>query len=353
MQEDGRLPEANIPEELVSLDPSTAETEVNFCEDLKETVSNWMCRYGIRFKKKDELRDLLIKYFSFHQKYVEPRRRSVYVSKEIIEKLPSFPQFTREALGKIKEWVQQGVDINCFQGRGLYGDGSRDYQNMLYGIVHLHLSARADDIFPQKRKDGFSKPAEYLLFALFKNDAAYFLDAVPHPETLSPNNPDTEEWTSSRYIQIIENNWPKLLNAARLPATALRDGTGNPIKLSDQDIAHLAVNHIVTAIEGNRGIYMLGLGFTASGDSVNAVISARELINSATECQLIYRKDRAKIQSLFSEMLCDAGKSVPDKFDIHYDYIPDLRKWVVLDRISGAALDMTDGSGYLFPVGTD
>lgn len=353
MQEDVHRPGANESEASIRAEQPALEADVDFCKDLKATILQWMSDYGIRFKKNDELRNLLIKYFTFREKYVEPRKRSVYVSKEIIEKLPILPQFTQEALDKLKEWVQQGVDINCFQGRGLCGDGSRDYQNMLYGIVHLHLSARANDVLPRKRKDGFSKRAEYLLFALFKDDAAYFLDAIPHPETLSPNNPDTEEWTSSRYIQIIENNWPQLLNATRLPITALCDGAGNPIKLSDQDIAHLTVNHTGTAIEGNHGIYILGLGSTGFGDSMKAAMSAQKLINRAIQCQLIYGKDRTKIHSLFSTMLCDVGKSVPDNFDIHYDYIPDLRKWVVLDRISGAALDMTDGSGYLFPVGTD
>mgnify|MGYP007043839912 CR=1 FL=1 len=98
---------------------------VDFRQDLRMWAVNELKRYGVRYKEKDNLQMLLVKLYTFLEKYIAPYKRTVQLSNELKEKLPDLPENVRDALEKMKQWVCEGVDINCFQGRGLYGGGSR------------------------------------------------------------------------------------------------------------------------------------------------------------------------------------------------------------------------------------
>lgn len=127
---------------------------VNFGKYLRENTVATLERYKVHYKDKDDLNTLLIRLYTFWEKYILPRKRVVLISEELAAQLGSFPESVTVAVDKMREWIENGVDINCFQGRGLYGKGNRDYQNMLYGIVHLHLSANKDDLVPIIKKMG-------------------------------------------------------------------------------------------------------------------------------------------------------------------------------------------------------
>lgn len=320
---------------------------VDFKQDLKKTTTAFLDYYGVKYKKKDTLQTLLIKLYTFFEKYVVPQKRHVCYSQELICKKQTLPKEVQQALFNMEKWIEDGVDINCFQGRGLYGTGSRDYQNSLYRIVHLHLSAREQDRFPVT-KGRFAKPGKYLLFVLFKNEIAFFLDVIPHPQPLNKDAPPATEWTSSNWIKIMENNWPKLLEKAKVPIDFLCDGSGNKIELNDRDIAELTSNHINTIVSGNQGNYLLGLGVSGSGDSTYAVMSAHKSVNYATQCELLYKEKKDEIHAALRNILLDAGHAVPKEFDIHFDFVPDFGTSVLLDRISGAGIDF--GTKQLFIV---
>lgn len=318
----------------------------DFKTDLYDTTIQLLNHYGVRYKKKDDLFHLLIKLYTFLEKYIDPHKRTVFNSNELISKIKTLPITTQESLSKIEKWINDGVDINCFQGRGLYGDGSRDYQNALYGIVHLHLSAKEVDSLPVIHKGKFAKPGKYVLFALFRKDFAFFIDVVPHPQTLSEKNPRVTEWTSADLIKIIENNWPTLLSTCKIPIDSLCDSKGNEVACSDGDIAELTVNHATTFIKGNQGFYMLGLGVSTSGDNTKAVVSAQKEIRNATICEDHFLKHLDEIKAIFIRQLSDAGIPVPNEFDFHYDYIPELKNHFIVDRNTGAAFDIFTGDSY-------
>lgn len=321
---------------------------VDFEHDLRETAIAFLDQYDVKYKQKDDLMQLLIKLNTFFEKYIVPQKRSVSYSKELSCKMGGLPKKTQVALSKLDAWIQAGIDINCFQGRGLYGGGSRDYQNALYGVVHLHLSAGENDVRPVT-KGRFAKPGQYLLFALFQENASFFLDVVPHPEALNKDNPSATEWTSTSLVKIIENNWPELLKKSRIPITCLCDGNGNAIDLDDQEIAELTVHHINTFVAGNQGFYMLRPGISSSGDNTSAVMSAQKVIRYVTQCELCYKENEEEIHANFARILSENGFAVPTEFDIHFDYVLALDSMVVLDRNSGAAIDLSKQKLYILP----
>lgn len=313
---------------------------VDFLQDLREETIAFLDDFGVKYKTKDELIDLLVKLFTFYEKYITPQKRRVYYSRELTAKTAELPGKIQAAISKMDIWVQDGIDINCFQSRGLYGSGSRDYQNALYGVVHLHLSADEKDIEPVK-KGKFAKPSEYLLFALFQADSAYFLDVVHHPEALKQGRPIVTEWTSANILKIIESNWPELLEKYKLSISGLCDGNGNPIEMDDQAIASLTAHHITTIISGNQGFYMMRPGISSSGDSTGAVLSAQREIKYARQCEIYYKENEKELHAAFARILTEKGYAVPVSFNVHFDFIPPLNTMAILDRKSGMGYNLS------------
>lgn len=319
---------------------------IDFQNDLKDTTIQLLDHYGVRYKKKDHLFDLLVKLYTFFEKYIAPQKRLVSYSDELKSKLNKLPVATQEALSKMDSWISEGIDVNPYQSRGLYGEGSRDYQNALYGIVHLHLSAKKTDMAPVIYKDRFAKPSDYLLFALFRKGAAFFIDVVQHPQTLSKKNPRVPDWTSSDLLKIIERNWPFLLENSIIPAQSLTDGNGNEIVLTDGDVAEATVNGMTVPIRGNKGLYFPQMGVATSGDNTKATIMAQREIRNAVICQDHFLKHEEEIRIIFRKQLVDAGIQIPQDFDFHYDYIPELKNHFIVDRNTGAAFDVFTGDSY-------
>ena len=56
---------------------------IDFMQDLQDAVIVCMNHHGIIYKNNDDQLQLLIKLFTFYQKYIVPRKRKVYVSREL------------------------------------------------------------------------------------------------------------------------------------------------------------------------------------------------------------------------------------------------------------------------------
>lgn len=282
------------------------------------------------------MRTLLIKLYTFWEKYVTPVERTVNYSEEIKQKQNKLPIEVQEAVCKMAEWVHDGIDINCFQSRGLRGKGSRDYQNMMYGIIHLHLSAKKDDTRPVVKKDGFAKSGKYLLYASFTKDQAYFIDVREHPKN---DDSGKVEWTSRSLLEIIVHNWPDLRKMNIFKGAVLCDSDGNQISIDDNMIAQLAKNHINMMIPVEGGLYIPSFGYMNSGDSASVAMKVNRIINEAVQAQITYERNPDKIQSEFKRMLKKYGRDIPEEYDLHYEYIGDLKNFAIIDRNSKIAWD--------------
>ena len=319
---------------------------INFENDLMDTTIALLSHYGVKYKEKDNLFNLLIKLHTFLDKYITPQKRQVSYSNELKVKISNLPQGIQEAISKMEQWTIEGENINAFQSRGLYGDGSRDYQNSLYGIVHLHLSAKKTDITPVIHKNRLAKASEYLLFARFVDGNAYFIDVVQHPQTLSPKTPRVTDWTNSGLLKIIERNWPELLSDFKISDLTILESTTISPQLTDEDMAELTVNGASYFIQGESGVYIPQMGVASSGDNLKAVIMAQREQRRANICQEHFVNHRDEICDLFRTRAIDAGIPVTNFYDIHYDYIPALQNNLIVDRITGIVFDAFTGDLY-------
>lgn len=318
---------------------------IDFKNDLQIYAIRTLKYYGVKYKDKDDLMTLLVKLYSFWGKYITPQPRTVVKSKELTEALSSFPRSVQIAVEKMEKWISTGIDINAFQSRGLRGYGSRDYQNAVYGIVHLHLSAQQKDILPVVKKNGFAKPGRYILNTYFTSTHAYLINIIEHP---GGDKNDAQIWLSRTILEIIVNNWPELSDKYKIENATLCDEQGNKIVLSDHERAELTTNHINTPIEYGGNLYIPSFGITGSGDSVVAVLQSQRLMKSATLAQRRYEANRSDFEYTFQRLLEQHNRKIPVEFDIHFEYVASLQRFVVLDRLSGAAWDYTKGGVLLF-----
>lgn len=314
---------------------------MNFQADLRRFALEQLEHYGVKYCRKDDTDALLIKLYTFWEKYIVPREREVLMARELQEKLTQLPPSVREALDKLAEWVRGGVDVNCFQSRGLYGQGSRDYQNMLYGIVHLHLSAKRTDAAPVKKKNGFAKPGSHLLYARFEPDRAYFIDVREHPKDADE---DRAAWVSSEFLKICVRNWPELYGKTAIQNAKLCLSDGTEVNLDDDGIAELSKANVNAMIQVGNDLYFPNLGYMASGDSTKAVNSATKIWNAAAQAQLTFATHALQILQGFRTVLERQGRPAPSKYDLHYDYVPTLGRFVVCDRVSHVAWDPQRGT---------
>lgn len=318
--------------------------EPDFLLDLRQATTDQLDRYHVHYKKKDELHALIVKLYTFWDKYIQPQKRQVRCSFQLEQKQPSLPAPVQEALDKMQQWCEQGVDINGFQGRGLYGQGSRDYQNVLYGIVHLHLSAKKSDPAPVLKKDGFAKPSQYLLYAVFTDKTAYFLDVETHPDS---KGPDADRWTSLRFLEIMEQ-WPELVQGRKIEGMKLCDGERNEIHLGDEELAELTRNHINVFLPTKQGAYLsVHGGLMASGDSMETMLKADKMMRTVQLVTRRYQADRKQLHDAFAQVLEAAGSPVPAEYDLHFVYVPILRRFAVVDRRTGVTWDFTKRQVYL------
>lgn len=320
---------------------------IDFKADVRNSIVEILEKYNVKYKSSDDLHRLAVRFYTFGERYVAPRKRDVKVSEELSANLRIYPAPVQAAFHKMAEWVRDGVDINGFQSRGLYGQGSRDYQNMLYGIVHLHLSANEKDEKPVIKKNGFAKPGKYILLAHFNEAYAYFVKILEHPESHSDNGNIAVEWISKDILGIMEHNWPELLDNRKIENACLCDAKGNPISLDDKAMATLTSNHINTPFSLGNSLYMIGSGIMRSGDSAKAVMNADKLLNNTEIARMFYEKHKAELHKEFDALLKKNGWKVPDNCDVHYDYVDILNHFLIVDRNSGAAYDCRDGRMYL------
>lgn len=307
----------------------------DFESDMRKLAISELEKKRIKYKESDDVFELFLRFYTFLDRYIIPQKRKVYLSKELQNGLGTKPEGIQEAVKKLAEWAESGVDINCFQGRGLYGSGARDYQNSLYGIVHLHLSARSTDKCPVIKKNGFAKPSDHLLYAKFTDEAAYFIDVVKHPEAIRNGGPIVTDWTSKRQFEILVSNWPDLEKHGMIAGMEPCDPEGNPIDIDDKTIAELVRNGITFPISIGKNTYFPTPGIVSSGDSCMAVLRANRICNQYKLAQKRFDESADEICQKLSLICVMSGAKIYFPFSFRLTFFQGYNCPVIFEEKNG------------------
>ena len=295
--------------------------EMDFAFDLKEAVIQSFLDNGFSIANecltKYDAMQFLILCFDYFNQAISNEPKTVLYSQELEQKLDLLPNNVKFGLNKLHNMIEAGEDVSRLQSRKrtkkitLHTNYSKnDFQYQLYGITHFRLPIQNN--------------ASYLLFALFKNNIAYFIDISEHSKAC---------WFTRHLLVVIENNWMDLISIYKLP-----EGTKMCTPISDEGIKVLAKKGISTFIETKNGIYMPpGMGFQVNGSSTKSIRNAMQLHNEAIRCELFLKENLNIVKDMIIKLCNISVIELPNPMEFRYLYvnINDSYDYVAVEKNTG------------------
>lgn len=260
---------------------------INFIADAQRICKTKLESMGVKLTHDD---DPILSWFTYCLKIIPQAPRRILKAKTF-----SCPPEDEETLKKLEQQIENGADLTPYLSKGIK-DCSRD-DLMLYdwGIYHLHVS---DELVTGKA-DGFMKRSSLLLYALFNDDTAYFIRTIAH-------RGEKYMWSRQEYLDIIYENWPKLLENC-----IINDFSAD--NLTDKERQVLRRKHGNAFVTLKNGITILppNLGIMSKGISLIAILQADKLRNDLHNAQSTLLKqlihDTNSINSINLIGFCDTG----------------------------------------------
>jgi len=212
------------------------------------------------------LGQLLIEYRVWRGQFIPPQRRAVFESKELRES--DKRRENQAVIERLAVKLEAGESINAFLSSSVQRiprprKGQvvpRDQLLAEWGIHHLHLSNQVDG-------DGFVKRSEDVLFAIFKDDAAYLIGIYGHPKT--------DNWARQEIFATLVRNWPD-----RGLVAELKSVIGLSQQYDDDDRAKLRKAGLSGPVEVDGKVYspLASLGQTTAGTPIKATMGMQRLM---------------------------------------------------------------------------
>jgi hypothetical protein len=229
--------------------------EARFQGNLDAIATELIRATALKFTQEvGNLRSPLLRWLDFRFRYVDPRPRPSVFSDQF-PKL-GLPQNAQIALNNLVALIEQGRDINRYQGRGLLRhdiSSKRKYArtDLLWAdwsILHFHLSDK-----PIPAGQYFSAPADYLAFCLVGCDGVAFIDVFRHP--------DRKGFADPKLMETIARNWPEYLEPYRLKGFI---ADPKKSKKTTEEIHALRTAGIASFVTINGNTYSPGMGLTSA-----------------------------------------------------------------------------------------
>ena len=177
----------------------------NFISDLDDIATNFIEIFQLKHTAQvSHLTEPLFRWLDFRLRYIDHMPRIVSFSNKFPKKLTKAAE---KAFQDILQKVQEGEDINPYQGKGLilhHDTSGKKRQNRTdllwadWGIIHLHLCDK-----PIPPGQYFSERSKWLLFALVGADFFAAIDILEHNED--------NLFENIELIEIVGESWPELL----------------------------------------------------------------------------------------------------------------------------------------------
>lgn len=272
---------------------------MDFEADLAEIIVSQFDEFGISYDSGSDLGRLIVAYLEMLHRTIPAVRRQVRFSEEIHGSLGRLAATDADAAGErdrkkdawravffLRECFTEGKNVNGFLSKRIVnatGPKSKDGLLWDFGMHHLHLSMEAT-------ASGFVDRSDYLLFAIVRDDTAYFVDVRPH------HDPHGLLWVRQDLLRIVQSNWPDLIKPNILKGIL----PGMP--LSDEERKALRKRNMVCGMEMDGTVAVpLGGGTTLDGSSLMCITGAQQLLHQVRSHQELFESHRLEIASSLKE----------------------------------------------------
>ena len=247
-----------------------SKLKIDLVKDWQDQILAAMKSEGLNNTRKMKIDQLIISYFTYLRKKETGLKYKIHYAKEF-----SYPEEFKEALRKITDLLENGGDIGPYLSTRAI-DFKNDYMFNNWGIIHLHLGDQ-----PYERDCRFIKRTGLLLFMYRHDNDAYLINMVEH-----------NRWSNLDNLQILENNWPELIENRKLYGiTGLSDVISETERFSFWKKGMDTVTELTDQNGETMVIVPPGDGCMASGDSVKDV--------------LLYMEEEKKLKNIEKAIICD------------------------------------------------
>ena len=301
---------------------------MNFKRDLERIMKSQFDRLGIIYEDGLDIGRLATSYLEMVNRRIYPIPRKVLLSDRIHHSMgellrvagndPEIKKKVRDArdtMFMLRRLLERGENVNRFLGRGIgHASGTRSHDSLLwdFGLHHFHL---CKTVMP----DGFVERSDHLLFAVLTNEAAHFVDVMPH------RHPQRLEWVQQDLLSVVHANWPELV-----APYVLRGVLPSPV--SDTELKELRRKHVNHASElGGAAVAPLGGGTMSDGSSVMCRYWAGQLLNEVQRHQDFFEKNsfelarKARQRGLSDERLVEFELAFLDGLDLSTEVLEALK----------------------------
>ncbi len=305
---------------------------MDFETDIREEVLKWLPFDRMNSKLVTELTDmrvsdLLIWFFNWLNRMPHPHPRSTHLSKEcVFRKLPAREQVFLEVLrerietgdylaSSLSRAIGVGYDGRAGVGpkKNLARHRSLDLLLNDWGIHHLHLSNVVEP-------DGFVQRGGLLLFAIFRDRAAFLLDVLPHGV-----------WTEDRLVEIAVRNWPNERLFAQLNVLGLSERYGADDK---KKLRAVGINSPIV-VDNKVYVPVLG-GMSTAGTTSTAAIKAASLCRELSQLEENLQKNSAYLRPQIESL----GHVYPHRPEFKVTFVRTDHSWMfgVREMVTGSIL---------------
>ena len=231
--------------------------EVDLLSDVIFQIKELFEDNDIKFSEGDDNDTILLEFFKWQARQISPQKRVVHYSKQF--KTCSLNNELQAGLRQFISDCEQGNSLTKYQSRKINSAiaGTSDDLYSHWGIHHFHLGTK-----PDPKYQSLVKGTNEFIFAKVDNSNIYLIGIYKHKT----------DWSKLEIINVIEDNWPQLLEPHKLH--------GNVVATYDEDgIKHLRKARVNTAVTTSKGkSYILG-GVSADNSSINSVIQRNKFNN--------------------------------------------------------------------------
>jgi len=282
---------------------------MDFIEDLKRIIIEIFEEAELEYEDSDHINDLIIQYLNVINRMIDQNPRDVYLSQTLEDNLTEEHE---DAISVIRETFENGSDVNPHLSRQIFNPTFNDLLFNDWGVYHFHLSTTRDD-----PNDYFMSRTGPLLFAMVKNNEAYFLTIGNHGD-----------WGKPEFLEIVENNWPDLLDNRKIEgARPVQDLDEDEI----QELREAGINPIAD-IQG-QAIFSEKGGITLEGGRVQHTLSAIQLNERMEQLEEYVNSNRERYKENLNQGL--ANEEIPDELDFRLE-LEDGKFWLVEDNLDVA-----------------
>lgn len=260
---------------------------IDLCADYEKILEKYMEPLIRQRKSKD---DAVMDFFRMQTRLIDMRPRIIHKAKAL-----RCPAGYEEKLQYLEEHIVKGKNLLPFMTKSITNLNREDMLLYDWGIYHLHISDKKED------KSIFMERSDYLLLVYVQGADIYFLDIVSH------DLPTSKLWADKRYLDIIRENWPNLLERFILKEYRSVE------TFDDKETYRLRKNGALLLSQwGEDGvIFSPGGGYASDNSPIRAVQSRDFWLDRISDLE------RAWVE-VFGREVLDAIQKTPSCEDIEY-----------------------------------